>query len=63
MPDERPEASPPWLTEEPVEMYYHLIALHFETSATHYAWLQWVLIIGKGSLMQGGVTYHVFAVQ
>ena len=34
MPDERPEAPPPWLTEEPAEEYYHLITLRLETSAT-----------------------------
>jgi hypothetical protein len=56
-----PEAPPPWLAEELADEYYHVIILHFETSAPQYDWLQWAHVIGKGSLMQGGVTYHVSA--
>jgi hypothetical protein len=55
---------PRWLVGEhsaPSE-YYHLITLHFETSAAEYAWLQQVVVIGRGALIQGGVSYHLFAV-
>jgi hypothetical protein len=51
--------TPPWLAEDPADELYHVITLHFETSARQYDWLLWALVIGKGLLMQGGVTYHV----
>jgi hypothetical protein len=55
---------PLWMTGEPIpaEEYYHMITLHFETSAAQYAWLEQVVVIGGGSLMPGGVSYNVFAV-
>jgi len=59
------EGLPRWMAGEhsaPSE-YYHLITLHFETSAAEYAWLQQVVVIGTGALMQGGVSYQVFAVR
>jgi hypothetical protein len=59
------EGLPSWLAGEhsaPSE-YYHMVTLHFETSAVQYAWLQQVVVIGKGALMQGGVSYHLFAVR
>jgi hypothetical protein len=43
--------------------HYHLITLHFETSAVPYAWLEPLVVIGRGALTQGGVSYHVFAVR
>lgn len=58
------EGLPRWLAGErsaPSE-YYHLVTFHFETSAFQYAWLQQVVVIGRGTLMQGSVSYHVFAV-
>ena len=56
---------PRWMTGEPipVEEYYHMITLHFETSAAQYTWLQQAVVIGRGALIQGGVSYHVFAVR
>ena len=56
---------PRWMTGEPIlaEEYCHTITLHFETSAPHYAWLEQVVVIGRGSLMPGGVSYQVFAVR
>jgi len=59
------EVLPRWLAGEhlPPEAYYHRITLRFETSAAQYAWLQQVVVIGSGSLMQGGVSYQVFAVR
>lgn len=59
------EGLPRWLAGEhsAPEAYYHLITLHFETSAAEYAWLEQIIVIGRGSLMQGGVGYHVFAVR
>src|SRR5262249_5549363 len=56
---------PRWIAGEQStsEEYYHMATLHFETSAAQYAWLEQVVVIGKGSLVQGGVTYDVFAVR
>ena len=56
---------PRWLAGEqiPPEEYYHMVTLRFETTAAQYAWLQQVVVIGRGSLIQGGVSYHVFAVR
>lgn len=59
------EALPRWMAGEqpsPLE-YYHMVTLHFETSAAQYAWLQQAVVIGSGSLTQGGVSYYVFAVR
>jgi len=55
---------PHWLAGDsiPPEEYYHMITLRFETSAAQYAWLQQVVVIGSGALVQGGVSYHVCAV-
>jgi Protein of unknown function (DUF3237) len=39
-----------------------MITLHFETSAAQYAWLQQVIVMGRGALIQGGVRYEIFAV-
>src|SRR5215831_1611712 len=46
------EILPRWMAGEhlPPEEYYHRITLHFETSAAQYAWLQQVVVIGRGSL-------------
>src|SRR5262249_24637390 len=56
---------PRWLAGEQStsEEYYHMATLQFETSAAQYAWLEQVVIIGKGSLVQGGVSYDLFAVR
>jgi len=56
---------PHWMAGDhiPADEYYHMITLHFETSAPQYAWLEQVVVIGRGSLMQGGVSYDVFAVR
>jgi hypothetical protein len=57
------ETPPPWLAEELADEFYHQITLRFETSAPRHDWLQWALIVAKGSLIQGGVTHRVFATQ
>jgi hypothetical protein len=56
---------PRWMAGEqiPPPEYYHMITLHFETSAAQYTWLEQVVVIGRGSLVQGGVSYDVFAVR
>jgi hypothetical protein len=58
-------ALPRWMAGEPVpaEEFYHMVTLHFETSAPQYAWLEQVVVIGRGSLMPAGVSYHIFAVR
>jgi hypothetical protein len=56
---------PHWIAGEqltPPE-YYHMVTLHFETSAPQYAWLGQLIVIGRGALMQGGVSYQIFAVR
>jgi Protein of unknown function (DUF3237) len=40
----------------------HLITLRFETSAVQYAWLQPGVVIRRGALISGGVSYQVYAV-
>ncbi len=59
------EVLPRWAAGEqiPHEEYYLMITPYFETSAAQYAWLQQVVAIGRGSLIQGGVSYQVFAVR
>lgn len=59
------EGLPRWLAGEhsAPEEYYHLITLHFETSAAQYAWLQQVVVLGSGALIQRGVNYHIFVVR
>jgi hypothetical protein len=59
------ELLPRWAAGEPIphEEYYLMITPYFETSAAQYAWLQQVVAIGMGSLIQGGVSYQVFAVR
>jgi hypothetical protein len=58
------EVLPRWMTGEqiPPEAYDHMVTLNFETSAAQYAWLQRVVVIGQGRLIQGGVSYRIFAV-
>jgi hypothetical protein len=59
------ELSPRWAAGEqiPREEYYFMSTPSFETSAAQYAWLQQVVAIGRGSLIQGGVSFQVFAVR
>jgi hypothetical protein len=59
------ELVPRWMQGEqiPHDEYYFMTTPYFETSATQYAWLQQVVTIGRGSLIQGGVSYQVFAVR
>ncbi|HEX9132353.1 MAG TPA: DUF3237 domain-containing protein [Ktedonobacteraceae bacterium] len=59
------ELSPRWSAGEhiPHEEYYFAATPYFETSAAQYAWLQQVVTIAMGSLIQGGVAYQVFAVR
>jgi hypothetical protein len=59
------ELFPRWAQGEqiPDDEYYFMITPYFETSAAQYAWLQQVVAIGRGSLIQGGVSYQVFAVR
>jgi hypothetical protein len=57
---------PRWAAGEhiPHEEYYFMSTPYFETNAAKYAWLQQVVTIGRGSLIQGGgVSYQVFAVR
>jgi hypothetical protein len=58
-------ALPRWLAGEDVspEEYYHMATLQFETSAAQYAWLEQVVVIGRGWLTQRGVSYDVFALR
>jgi hypothetical protein len=42
---------------------YWRIAPVFETSSQKYAWLNYVLGIGVGSFIKGGVSYEVFAIK
>jgi Protein of unknown function (DUF3237) len=60
-----PELLPRWLAREqiPHEEYYFVVTPYYETSAAQYAWLQQVVVIGMGSLIEGGVSYQVFAVR
>jgi hypothetical protein len=54
---------PRWMTGEQIPLeYYHMITLHFETSAAQYAWLEQTIVVGRGALTQTGVSYDVFAV-
>jgi len=55
---------PRWMAGEEIapEGYYHMATLHFETSAEPYTWLQQAVVIGRGSLKPGSVSYDVFAV-
>jgi hypothetical protein len=59
------ELIPRWAAGEqiPHEEYYFVSTPYFETSAAQYSWLQQVVTIGMGSLIQGGVSYRVFAVR
>ncbi len=60
------ELIPRWAAGEqiPHEEYYFVSTPYFETSAAQYAWLQQVVAVGMGSLIQGGgVSYEVFAVR
>lgn len=59
------ELFPRWAAGEQIshEEYYFVSTPYFETSAAQYAWLQQVVTIGWGSLIQGGVSYRVFAVR
>jgi len=59
------ELLPRWAAGEqiPHEEYYLVATPYFETSAAQYAWLQQVVVIAMGSLIQGGVSYQVFAVR
>ena len=59
------ELFPRWAAGEqiPHEEYYFVVTPRYETSAAQYAWLQQVVAIGMGSLIQGGVSYQVFAVR
>jgi hypothetical protein len=60
-----PELIPRWMAGEqiPHEEYYFVSTPYFETSAAQYSWLQQVVAIGMGSLIQGGASYQVFAVR
>jgi hypothetical protein len=53
-----------FLAGEPIphEEYYFVVTQYVETSAAQYAWLQQVVAIGMGSLIQGGIGYQVFVV-
>jgi len=59
------ELIPRWGAGEhiPPEEYYFMCTPYFETSAAQYAWLQQVVAIGRGSFIQGGVSYQFFAVR
>lgn len=59
------ELLPQWAAgvQIPHEEYYFVVTPYFETSAAQYAWLQQVVAFGMGSLIQGGVSYEVFAVR
>lgn len=59
------ELLPRWMAGEqiPHEEYYFVVTPYYETSAAQSAWLQQVVVIGMGSLIQGGVRYQVFAVR
>jgi hypothetical protein len=60
-----PDLAQRWAAGEqvPHEEYYYVTTPYFETSAVQYAWLQQVVAIGMGSVMQGGVSYQFFAVR
>ena len=58
------EVLPHWLTEaQATAEYYHMVSMHFETSAAQYAWLEQTIVVGRGALTQTGVSYDVFAVR
>lgn len=46
---------------KPEDLYFR-IAPRFETGAPAYAWLNSMLAIGSGMLVQGGVAYDIFEV-
>ncbi len=47
----------------PHEEYYFVTTPSFETGTPQYAWLQQVVVVGRGSLIPGGVSYQFFAVR
>jgi hypothetical protein len=59
-----PELMPRWAAGENIsrEEYYFVSTPVFETSAARYTWLQTVVAVGIGELIQGGVAYDVYAV-
>jgi hypothetical protein len=42
--------------------YYFRVAPMFETSSVKYAWLNGVLAVGIGRIVEGGVAYSVYAI-
>lgn len=42
---------------------YWRITPSFETSAAKYAWLNYIVAVGKGSFVDGSVTYEVYAIK
>ena len=60
-----PELMPRWQQGEaiPRDAYSFVVTPRFETAAPAYEWLQRTVVLGIGSLTQGGVSYEFFAVR
>jgi hypothetical protein len=60
-----PEVPPAWMAgaQRTSRDHYHMVSLRFETGAARYAWLEQAVVVGRGSLVQGNVSYEVFAVR
>jgi Protein of unknown function (DUF3237) len=60
-----PQLTPRYMAGEqiPPEEYYYVTTPSFETDTPQYAWLQQVVVVGRGSLIPGGVSYQFFAVR
>jgi Protein of unknown function (DUF3237) len=49
--------------KNPDGSFYWRITPSFETSAVRYDWLNYIVAVGKGSFVDGKVTYEVYAIK